>query len=259
MASSDSGLFDLRGRTALVTGGGRGVGEMIAAGLASAGVRVYLTSRDPEVAAKTAARLGADAEVHALTADLSTTEGCARLAEELADRESALDILVNNAGTVISAPLAEYQASDWDHVLNVNVRSVFLLTRSLLPLLRAAGSPDSPARVINIGSLYGSKVPRFNNYSYSASKAAVHMLTRHLAAELAPVVTVNAVAPGMFPSRMTERIMTKYGDRTRSRVPLGRIGAPDDIAGVVIFLASRASSFITGALIPLDGGISSLT
>jgi NAD(P)-dependent dehydrogenase (short-subunit alcohol dehydrogenase family) len=170
-----------------------------------------------------------------------------------------LDILVNNAGTVVSAPLAEYQASDWDHVLNVNVRSVFLLTRSLLPLLHAAGSPDSPARVINIGSLYGTKVPKFNNYSYSASKAAVHMLTRHLATELAPVVTVNAVAPGMFPSRMTERIMAKYGDRTRGRVPLGRIGAPDDIAGVVIFLASRASSFITGALIPLDGGISSLT
>jgi NAD(P)-dependent dehydrogenase (short-subunit alcohol dehydrogenase family) len=253
-------LFDLRGKTALVTGGARGVGEMIAGGLARAGVQVYLTSRDAELAAKTAAALRVDGDVHALpTADLGTSDGCRRLADDLAERADELHILVNNAGTGgVHAPLADFPDEGWDRVLDINLRSVFALTRAVLPLLGAAGSVDDPARVINIGSLYGSKVPKYQNFSYSASKAAVHMLTRHLAAELAPAITVNAIAPGMFPSRLTEPIIAKHGERAYARVPMRRMGLPDDIAGVTVFLASRASSFITGALIPLDGGVSTI-
>lgn len=257
-APSTDGLFDVAGKTALVTGGGRGIGLMIASGLVRAGMRVMIASRKAADLEAAAAELGRDGECEAITADLSTPEGARGLAEEVRGRVDALHVLVNNSGATWGAPLEEFPASGWDRVIHTNLEGVFHVTVGLLPALRAAAAAEDPARVINIGSVDGIRVPIVESYSYSASKAAVHMLTRHLARRLAPEhITVNAIAPGPFESKMMAFLLDAPETRAEVErtVPLGRIGRPDDVAGLTLFLASRAGSYLTGAVIPLDGGI----
>jgi len=201
--------------------------------------------------------LHAEEESPAIPADLSTPEGLDRLATEVSAREPALHILVNNAGAAWGAPIEEYPASGFDKVLNLNVKAVFELTKRLLPLLRKAATPDDPARVVNIGSVDGIRVPVLQNYAYSASKAAVHMLTRHLAHHLVEEhISVNAIAPGPFPSKMTAFMFEAGEDVVAQGVPMARVGRPDDVAGTAIYLCSRAGSYLTGAVIPVDGGVS---
>jgi NAD(P)-dependent dehydrogenase (short-subunit alcohol dehydrogenase family) len=251
-------LFSVEGRTVLVTGGSRGIGRMIASGFVEAGAKVYISSRKADACAEVAAELSQVGTCLALPADLSTEEGCRRLAGALAEVEERLDVLVNNAGATWGAPLEEFDEAAWDRVLDLNVKGVFHLTKFALPLLRAAGTVDSPARVINIGSIDGIQVPVLETYSYSASKAAVHQLTRHLARQLAPEITVNAIAPGPFESKMMAATLRAFGDQIAAAAPLRRIGRPDDMAGAAIYLASRAGAYLTGAIIPVDGGIATV-
>jgi NAD(P)-dependent dehydrogenase (short-subunit alcohol dehydrogenase family) len=251
-------LFSIAGKTALVTGGSRGIGLMIARGYVEAGVRVYISSRKADALDEVAAELSKVGECHAIAADLSSEAECRRLAEAIATRESTLDILVNNAGATWGAPLEQFDETAWERALALNVKGVFHLTKFLLPLLTEAGTADDPARVINIGSIDGVRVPLMENYSYSASKAAVHMLTRHLAKRLAPEITVNAIAPGPFESKMMAATLEAFGEQIAAGTPLKRIGRPDDMAGAAIYLASRAGAYLTGAVIPVDGGIASL-
>jgi NAD(P)-dependent dehydrogenase (short-subunit alcohol dehydrogenase family) len=251
-------LFDVSGKTALVTGGGRGIGQMIARGLVQAGVRVVIASRKAGDLEAAAAELAAYGECEAIPADLSTPEGARALADAVREHMPALHILVNNSGATWGAPLEEFPASGWDRVIHTNLEGIFHLTTALLPALRAAAGADDPARVINIGSIDGLRVPLVENYSYSASKAAVHMLTRHLARRLAGEhITVNAIAPGPFDSKMMAFMLDTPEKRAavERMVPLGRIGRADDAAGLTLFLASRAGSYLTGAVIPLDGGV----
>jgi len=253
-----SDLFDVSGKTALVTGGSRGIGLMIARGLVQAGARVIVSSRksaDVEAAARELAEMG---DCHAIPADISTQKSAQELAAAVAERFPSLDILVNNAGATWGAPLEEFPAGGWEKVLHTNVEGIFHLTVALLGPLRAAADAQDPARVINIGSIDGLRTPSVENYSYSASKAAVHMLTRHLAKRLAAEhITVNAIAPGPFESKMMAFALEDPQARAQieQAVPLGRIGRPDDVAGLTLFLASRAGAYMTGAAIPLDGGI----
>jgi NAD(P)-dependent dehydrogenase (short-subunit alcohol dehydrogenase family) len=253
MTSSD--LFDIAGKTALVTGGSRGIGRMIAEGFVDAGARVYISSRKAEVCEEVAAELSKKGTCMAIPADLSTEAECRRLAEEMAGREDSLDILVNNAGATWGAPLEEFDEAAFERVLALNVKGVFHLTKFLVPLLRSAGTVETPSRVINIGSIDGIGVPTLETYSYSASKAAVHQLTRHLAKRLAPEITVNAIAPGPFESKMMAATLEAFGEQIAASAPLKRIGRPDDMAGAAIYLSSRAGAYLTGAVIPVDGGI----
>ena len=249
-------LFSIDGKVALVTGGSRGIGLMIARGYVENGARVYVSSRSADVCNEVAAELSKLGTCVALPADLSTEAEARRLAGELAAREPALHILVNNAGANWGAPLEEYPDSAWDKVLALNVVAIFHLTVALLPSLEAAATPEDPARVINIGSIDGIQVPLLETYAYSASKAAVHHLTRVLARKLAPRdITVNAVAPGPFESKMMAATLEAFGDEIAKSAPLKRIGTPEDMAGVAIYLASRAGAYVTGAVIPVDGGI----
>jgi NAD(P)-dependent dehydrogenase (short-subunit alcohol dehydrogenase family) len=253
-----SDLFSIAGKTALVTGGSRGIGLMIARGYVEAGARVYISSRKADVLDEVAAELSKVGECHAIAADLSAEAECRRLAEAIAARESSLAVLVNNAGATWGAPLEQFDEAAWERALALNVKGVFHLTKFLVPLLEEAGTAEDPARVINIGSIDGLRVPLMDNYSYSASKAAVHMLTRHLAKRLAPRVTVNAIAPGPFESKMMAATLEAFGEQIAAGTPLKRIGRPDDMAGAAIYLASRAGAYLTGAVIPVDGGIASL-
>ncbi len=249
-------LFSIRGKCALVTGGGSGIGWMIASGYARAGARVYIASRKRAELEARIAELGAEGDCRALEADLSSDDGCSALARELEQREEKLHILVNNAGANWNAPYEDYPEAAWDRVLDVNVKAVFALTRRLTPLLERAASLDDPARVINIGSIDGIGVPAMDTWAYGASKAAVHHLTRMLARKLAPKrISVNAVAPGPFQSRMMRATLERLGDSMAALVPLGRIGRPDDMAGIALFLASRAGAYVNAAVIPVDGGI----
>jgi NAD(P)-dependent dehydrogenase (short-subunit alcohol dehydrogenase family) len=254
-------LFGVSGKVAVVTGGSRGIGAMIATGLVKAGCRVYITARKAEVCDAKATELAAFGDCISLPADLSTPDGLDQLASVIGEREDRLDILVNNAGATWGAPLEDYPLEAFDKVWNVNIKAVFALTVRLLPQLRAAASLQDPARVINIGSIDGLGIPRTENYAYSASKAGVHMLTRHLASKLAAEsITVNALLPGPFESKMMAYVLDDPDTRATiaAGVPLGRIGTPDDMAGAVIYLSSQAGRFLTGALIPVDGGIASL-
>jgi NAD(P)-dependent dehydrogenase (short-subunit alcohol dehydrogenase family) len=260
MAGADgaTGLFDVAGKTALVTGGSRGIGLMIARGLVRAGARVIVSSRKQGDVEASAEQLASEGDCVAIVGDVSTPEGATALAAATHERFASLDILVNNAGVTWGAPLAEFPQSGWDRVIHTNVEGVFHLTVALLDALRAAAAPEDPARVINIGSIDGIRTPAMESYSYGASKAAVHMLTRHLAKRLAGEhITVNAIAPGPFESKMMAFALDNPETRAaiESNVPLGRIGRPDDAAGLTLFLASRAGSYLTGAVIPLDGGI----
>jgi len=252
---SASELFDVAGKKAVVTGGGSGIGTMIAHGLVDAGVEVIIASRKEESLREVTAELSEKGPCSYVVADLSTEEGCRSLGDAVAERWTSLDILVNNAGATWGAPLAEQDHTSWARVLNLNVEGVFHTTKFLLPLLHAAGTAEDPARVINIGSVDGIQVPMLETYSYSSSKAAVHQLTRHLAKHLAPEVTVNAIAPGPFQSRMMRATLEAAGDQMARMMPLKRIGRPEDMAGAAIFLSSKAGAFVTGAVIPVDGGI----
>lgn len=251
------GLFSIKGKTALITGGSRGIGLMMAKGFVNHGAKVYVTSRKKEVCDKTARELSEYGTCLSLPSDLSTEEGINSLIEDLKRKEDRLDILINNAGAAWEAPLESFPDSAWDKVFNVNVKSVFTLTRGLIPFLKAAGSPSDPARVINIGSIAAFSAASKETYSYGPSKAAVHLLTQMLARELAEKnIAVNAIAPGRFPSRMTSLII-KNKDLYESElqaIPFHRYGSEDDIAGLSIFLASRASAYMTGSIVTIDGG-----
>jgi NAD(P)-dependent dehydrogenase (short-subunit alcohol dehydrogenase family) len=253
MAVAD--LFSIAGKTALVTGGTRGIGRMIAEGFVDAGATVYISSRKADACAEVAAELSEKGTCIGLPADLAREAECHRLAEELATRVDRLDILVNNAGATWGAPMAEYDEAAFERVLSLNVKGVFHLTNALVPLLRKAGTQEEPARVVNIGSIDGIGVPALETYAYSASKAAVHQLTRHLAKRLAPTITVNAIAPGPFESKMMAATLKAFGEQIAANAPLRRIGRPDDMAGAAIYLSSRAGAYLTGAIIPVDGGI----
>jgi NAD(P)-dependent dehydrogenase (short-subunit alcohol dehydrogenase family) len=251
-----SDLFDLSGRTAVVTGGSRGIGLMMARGLLQAGAAVVISSRKAAACEAAVESLSEYGDVWAVPADLSSEAECMRLAEAVSQRVDRLHLLVNNAGAVWGAPLADFPEAAWDKLVDVNLKAPFFLTRAFLPLLSASASEDDPARVINVGSIDGLRVPHFPTYSYSATKAALHHLTRVLAVELGPRwITVNAIAPGPFESKMTEDVMDVFEAAVRERAPLRRIGREDDMAGTAVFLASRAAAYITGAVIPVDGGI----
>jgi 2-deoxy-D-gluconate 3-dehydrogenase len=258
-------LFSIDGKVALVTGGSRGIGEMIAAGFLANGAKVYISSRKAEACEATAARLvGAyGGECIALPADLSGLDGAAALAAALGEREERLDILVNNAGQAWGAPFEEFPEKGWDRVMNVNVKGPFFVIQQLMPLLEAAATPDDPARIINVGSIDGLRPPRLQTYSYSPSKAAIHAMTRQLASEFAPRnIIVNAIAPGPFPTWMLSTGVGGGGDVENTdwdalgqTNPRGRVGTPEDIAGLAIFLSSRAGAFTVGEIIACDGGL----
>ena len=251
-------LFSVHGKNVLVTGGSRGIGLMIARGFVAAGAHVIISSRKAEVCAAVAEELSAHGSCAAIAADLSGDGGALALADAVGERVDKLDVLVNNAGATWGAPLEDYPESAFDKLWAVNVKAVFRLTTALLPTLRAAATADDPARVINIGSVDGLRVPSMEVYAYSATKAAVHMLTRSLAHQLAGErITVNAIAPGPFESKMMAFALDDPGSRAaiEAQVPLGRIGRPEDMAGTAIYLASRAGAYLTGAVIPVDGGI----
>jgi NAD(P)-dependent dehydrogenase (short-subunit alcohol dehydrogenase family) len=245
-------LFDLTGRRALVTGGSRGIGRMIAEGFVAAGAEVVISARSDADCAATAAELGG--RCTAIPGDISTVTG----AQALADAVSAggpLDILVNNAGAAWNAPLGEFPEAGWDRAMDLNVKSPFFLTQALLPALEAAGGPDRPAKVIMIASIDGLKNNPWETYSYHASKAAVMSLTRRLAAQLAPRhVVVTAIAPGAFPSKMN-RAARDLPDVVSQGVPVGRVGNAMDMAGAAIYLASRAGDYVVGETLVVDGGV----
>lgn len=265
MKNTFDNLFSIRGKVALVTGGSRGIGEMIAAGFLAGGAKVYISSRKAAACNDTAKRLMAEygGECIALPADLSNLEGVEGLAKQLSERETKLDILVNNAGAAWGEKLENFSEAGWDKVMDTNVKAVFFLTQKLLPLLRKAASAQSPARVVNIGSIDGLKSAVFDTFSYGASKAAVHHLTRFLAAHLTKEhILFNAIAPGPFPTWMLSTGVGFGGktegvdwDAVGSRNPSGRVGTPQDIAGLTIFLCSRAGEFVVGQTIACDGGI----
>ena len=250
-------LFGVSGKRVLVTGGSRGIGLAIAEGYVRAGAKVYLCSRKAGDCAAAEEQLGELGECHAFPADISTAEGRAALIAELTGHEDALDVLVNNAGALWAAPLADYPESGWDKVYDLNVKAVFFLIQGLLPLLERAATPDDPARVINVGSVNALAIPPHETYAYVSSKAALHHLTRHLAGQLADRhITANVLAPGLYPSKLLQNdIATKGEEAVTGRVPLGRLSAMEDMAGAALYLSSRAGSFLTGAVIPVDGGM----
>jgi NAD(P)-dependent dehydrogenase (short-subunit alcohol dehydrogenase family) len=249
-------LFDVSGKVVLITGGSQGIGLMIAGGFVEAGAKVYVSSRKAEVCERVAAELSKKGTCTALPADCSTEAGCRSLASELAAREPALHVLVNNAGNNWGAPFESYPDAAFDRVFGLNVKGVFHLTRACMALLEAASKPGDPARIINIGSIDGLQAPLLETYAYSSSKAAVHHLTRVLAHRFAPKITVNAVAPGPFESKMMHETLERFHDAIVGSCPMGRIGEAADMAGVAIYLASKAGAYVTGAVIPVDGGIS---
>lgn len=262
MTTGLTDLFSLEGKTALVTGGATGVGRMAATGLAAAGARVLIASRKAEMCETIAEEINAldlPGAVEGFGGDVAAEEGVEALAAEVEKRTNALHILMNNAGATWGAPYEAFPRDAWEKVMNVNVGGLFSLTRALTPLLVTSATDADPARVVNVGSVMGTVPIAGGAYSYSASKAAVHHLTRILATELAAKrITVNAIAPGPFQSNMTAFATADADNRERigAKTPLGRIGAPDDIAGLMVFLTSRAGAYVTGAIIPVDGGLS---
>lgn len=250
-------LFDLTGKIALVTGSSVGIGRMIAQGLADAGARVYIVSRtlaDCEKAAQEIRDGGGDAV--AVAADLIDVDAIRELAADIGEREGHLDILVNNAGQMVEAKFGEWTADKWDTIANLQMRTPFFMTQEFAPLLEKAGTMDDPSRVINIGSVDGIKPPFLDTFPYPAAKAGVHAMTRQLAKVLAPRgIAVNAIAPGAFPSRTAAPILEKHLQDFIDVTPLARIGRPDDMAGTVVWMCSRAGSFLCGSIIVLDGGL----
>lgn len=258
-------LFSVEGKIVLVTGGSRGIGEMIAAGFLANGAKVYISSRKADACQATALRLMErfGGECIPVPADLSGLEGAQAVAAAIGEHEDHLDVVVNNAGQAWGAPLEEFPEKGWDRVLSVNVKGPFFVIQQLLPLLEAGATADDPSRIVNIGSIDGIRPPSLQTYSYSPSKAAIHAMTRQLAAELAPRhVLVNAIAPGPFPTWMLSTGVGGGGDVENTdweavgqMTPVGRVGTPEDIAGLTIFLSSRAGAFTVGEIITCDGGI----
>ncbi|MAT51406.1 MAG: 3-oxoacyl-ACP reductase [Porticoccaceae bacterium] len=248
-------LFSVEGRVALVTGGTSGIGYMIARGLVERGARTYIVGRNADTCTAVATELSGSGECLPLIGDLSTRQGVESVAQALREKESQLHILVNNAGAMYEAPLDEFTEEGWDQVLDLNLKSVFFFTQKLLAMLRAGATARHPSAVINIGSMGGTRVGPKENYSYQASKAGLHHLTGSLGKRLGQEnITVNAIAPGFFLSRITQ-IPDDQLPMILKMVPRHRLGQPDDIVGAVVHLASRAGGFITGAVIPLDGGM----
>jgi NAD(P)-dependent dehydrogenase (short-subunit alcohol dehydrogenase family) len=257
-----SDLFSIAGKTAVVTGGSRGIGYMIAAEFLKAGARrVYICARKAEACDAAAKELSQFGDCVSVPADVGDLAGVDAVAKAIEGRDSKLHILVNNAGTAWGATVESYPMEQVDRVLHVNVRSVFHMTQRLLPLLRAAATEEDPARVINIGSIDGLAIPITQNYAYSASKAAVHMLTRHLAHALVKDhVNVNAIAPGLFPSRMTRWAFDSpdLEKQVVEAIPMRRAGRAEDIGGTAIYLSSRAGAYLTGVVIPVAGGLATI-
>ncbi len=248
-----SSLFRLDNRVALVTGGSRGIGRMIAEGFVASGAKVYVSSRRADACAATAAALGPNAI--ALPHDVSTVEGCRALAADLAEREPQLDILVNNAGAAWGEPFESFPEKGWDRVMDLNVKSPFFLTQALHGLLKAGGSAERPAKVINITSIDGQRLNAWETYSYQASKAALIHLTRRMAARLArDQIHVTSIAPGAFPSDMN-KAARDHGSTVAQAIPARRIGVAEDMAGAAIYLASRAGDYLVGETVTVDGGL----
>jgi 2-deoxy-D-gluconate 3-dehydrogenase len=249
-------LFSVSGKVAVVTGGSRGIGAMIARGFVENGAKTYITARKLEELQATAGQLSELGECIAIPSDLSTLEGIKAFTAELQERESRIDILVNNAGATWGEKIDDFPESGWDKVMDLNVKSPFFLVQQLLPALREAGDQEDPARIINISSINAYANPGMTNYSYSASKAAVVQMTRHLAADLVKDhINVNGIAPGLFPSKMTAFALEADEEGMGAAIPRGRIGTPEDAAGTAIYLCSRASAWVTGHTLLLDGGV----
>lgn len=247
-------FFSVAGKTAVVTGGSSGIGAMIARGFVESGVKTYITSRKLEQLEQTAAELSSLGECIAIQSDLSTMAGVDAFAEEMLKREPKIDILINNAGAAWGAPVEEFPESGWDKVMDLNVKSIFFLSQRLLPALRLAGNADEPSRIVNIASVNGITHPHMNNYSYSASKAAVIQMTRHMAADIRPTnVNINAIAPGFFPSKMTKHALA-HEQEIKEGLPARKVGELADVAGTTIYLCSKASNYVCGHTVVLDGG-----
>ena len=248
-------LFNVEGKVALVTGGSRGIGAMIAEGFVKNGVKTYITSRKSEQCDNKADELSKFGECISIPADLTDMNEMDKLVNNIKENEKQLNFLINNAGAAWGASFDEFPENGWDKVMDTNVKSVFFLTQKLAKILEQSGNNSDPSRVINVGSIDGIGIPRAETYSYPASKAAVHQLTRVLANRLAHRnININAIAPGPFQSNMMAHTLEEYGEQIKSSVPRGRIGIPEDMAGTAIFLCSKASSYITGSIIPVDGG-----
>ena len=247
-------LFSLQGRVALVTGGSRGIGRMIAAGFLQQGARVYITARKAAACEQTARELSSLGTCVALPLDVSSVDGCRALAQEMAGREPALDILVNNAGAAWGEPFDTFPESGWDKVVDLNLKTPFFLTQALHGALKAAAAKRT-AKVINIASIDGISVNPWETYSYAASKAGLIHLTKRMALRLAQDnIVVSGIAPGPFASDMNKQARD-HGDEVAQRVPVGRIGSDEDMAGAAIYLASRAGDFVVGETLVVDGGV----
>ncbi|MET3181545.1 SDR family oxidoreductase [Variovorax sp. NFACC27] len=247
-------LFSLKGRTALITGGSRGIGRMIAEGFLAQGARVYISARKAAACDETAKELSAFGHCVSLPADVSTVEGAQALVDAYAKHEGSLDILVNNAGAAWGAPYEEFPESGWDKVVDLNLKTPFFLTKALTPMLKKAAT-DHLAKVINIASIDGISINPQETYSYAASKAGLIQLTRRMALRLAQDrIVVSAIAPGAFASDMN-KVARDHGDEIKGRIPAGRIGVPEDMAGAAIYLASRAGDYVMGSTLVVDGGV----
>ena len=248
-------LFNVEGKVALVTGGSRGIGAMIAEGFVKNGVKTYITSRKSEQCNNKADELSKFGECISIPADLTDMNEMDKLVNFIKENEKQFNFLINNAGAAWGASFDDFPENGWDKVMDTNVKSVFFLTQKLAKILEQSGNNSDPSRVINVGSIDGIGIPRAETYSYPASKAAVHQLTRVLANRLAHRnININAIAPGPFQSNMMAHTLEEYGEQIKSSVPRGRIGIPEDMAGTAIFLCSKASAYITGSIIPVDGG-----
>jgi NAD(P)-dependent dehydrogenase (short-subunit alcohol dehydrogenase family) len=250
-------LFGVAGKSVLITGGSRGIGLAIAEGFVRAGARVYISARDAQVCAAAAAELQRFGSCTALPGNVATHEDRRHIVEQLQSHERTLNVLINNAGTLWAAPLAEYPESGWDKVFDLNVKAIFFLIKELLPMMTAAASAADPARIINVGSINALRIPTHETYAYVASKAAVHHMTRQLAGQLASRhITANVLAPGLFPSKLLAKDIERKGEETLTApIPLKRLSAPLDMAGAAIYLASTAGSYLTGVVLPVDGGM----
>jgi len=249
-------LFGVADKSVLITGGSRGIGKAIAEAFVKAGARVYVSSRDAESCNETAKELSAFGSCTALPVNVASADDRHRLAVELSKHEKALNVLINNAGAIWAAPLAEYPESGWDKVFDLNVKGTFFLIKELAPLLTAGATAADPARIINVGSIDAFHIPGHETYAYTSSKAALHQLTLHLASQLASKhVTANVIAPGMFPSKMLAGTLERKGiEAMVEPIPLKRLTGPSDMAGAAIYLASKAGAYVTGAVLPVDGG-----
>ena len=248
-------LFDISGKVALVSGGSRGIGEMIAEGFVKNGVKTFITSRKADQCNETAKRLSQYGDCISIPADLTDIKEIKKIKKIIQGKVDRIDILINNAGAVWANDFDSFPENGWDKVMDTNVKAMFFLTQELMELLEKSATNEDPSRVINVGSIDGIGIPRAETYSYPASKAAVHQLTRVMANRLANRnININAIAPGPFESQMMKSTLKSFGDEIINSVPRKRIGKPEDMAGAAIFLSSKASAYITGIVMPVDGG-----